>query len=369
VPDVCAGGYLEGGPGRRASLNGGVLRLSSARGLVTIPTMHAALYSEPAENGVRCLLCPHGCLLQEGGTGLCHVRMVRGGILRAVGYGQISAAHLDPVEKKPLYHFHPGAAVYSIGGWGCNFRCRFCQNWTISQQACLDPERGCGVDDVVCRALSSGGIGVAYTYNEPLVGYEFVHDCAVAVREAGLKNVLVTNGYINPDPAAALLPWIDAVNLDIKSMEDAFYRKVCGGSLAPVQRFARQVSGAGVHLEVTNLLIPGMNSEDRHIDALASWIAEMLNDRVPLHITAYRPEYSMALPPARESDLRRAYIRAKRLLPFVYTGNLDIPEGRDTRCRHCGVVLVEREARRVRLQGLTTAGRCASCGQDSCMIF
>jgi pyruvate formate lyase activating enzyme len=309
---------------------------------------------------VRCLLCPHECLVKEGHSGRCRVRTVSGGILQADGYGQISAAHLDPVEKKPLYHFHPGTFIYSIGGWGCNFRCRFCQNWTISQQTRFDPGNACRAGDVVRQAVASGGIGVAYTYNEPLTGYEFVYDCAEAVRKAGLKNVLVTNGYVEPLPAAALLPWIDAVNLDIKSMDDQFYREVCGGSLAPVLRFARQVVDAGVHLEVTNLLIPGLNSDDRQTDTLASWIAETLGPRIPLHITAYRPEYSMALPPTRAADLRMAFSRAKRLLAHVYTGNLDMPEGRDTLCQSCGAPLVEREGRHPKVT-LTGEGRCASC--------
>ncbi len=316
---------------------------------------------------MRCLLCPHECLVKEGHSGRCRVRSVSDGILQADGYGQISAAHLDPVEKKPLYHFHPGTSIYSIGGWGCNFRCRFCQNWTISQQVHVDPGNATGVEDVVRQAVASGGIGVAYTYNEPLIGYEFVHDCAEAVRKAGLKNVLVTNGYVESLPAAALLPWIDAVNLDIKSMDDPFYREVCSGSLAPVLRFARQVVDTGVHLEVTHLLIPGLNSEERQTDTLASWIAETLGPRIPLHITAYRPEYSMALPPTRAADLRRAFSRAKRLLEHVYTGNLDIPEGRDTRCRSCGALLVERTGRAIKVT-LTAEGRCASCGTASGIV-
>lgn len=215
--------------------------------------------------------------------------------------------------------------------------------------------------------MSSGGIGVAYTYNEPLIGYEFVYDCAVAARENGLKNVLVTNGYVNSEPAAALLPWMDAVNLDIKSMDDTFYRTLCGGSLAPVLRFAQQVVDAGVHLEVTNLLIPGMNNSTQQIEALAAWIANTLNRHVPLHLTAYHPEYTMVLPSTSRVDLQRAFTVAKRHLAHTYTGNLDLPEGRNTFCERCETLLISREERRVQVS-LDRDGRCRTCGAATGII-
>ncbi len=328
--------------------------------------MHAARYTKPAGNGVQCLLCPHGCRLGEGETGRCRVRTVVGGMLQADGYGRISAAHLDPIEKKPLYHFYPGSMVYSIGGYGCNFHCRFCQNWSVSQQFRSGAADVARVEDIVCQAVGTGAVGVAYTYNEPLVGWEFVHDCALAVHDAGLKNVLVTNGYVNAEPAAALLPLMDAVNLDIKSMDDGFYRELCGGSLAPVLRFAREAVAVGTHLEVTNLLIPGANSADLQIDTLVSWIAESLHERIPLHITAYRPEYAMTYPATVARDLQRAFGRAKRRLTFVYSGNLDMDEGRDTRCRICDALLVHRATGfEARITGLTADGQCRDCGAGS----
>lgn len=330
--------------------------------------MKTARYSEPAKGGVRCLLCPHACLLKEGETGRCHSRTVLDGVLRAAGYGQVPAAHLDPIEKKPLYHFYPGTELFSIGGWGCNLQCQFCQNWTLSQTVKFDPLAAWSVRDVLEHALAGGGIGVAYTYNEPLINVEFVYDCAVALHAAGLKNVLVTNGYTNATPAEEILPYIDAVNLDIKSMENSFYRDICGGSLAPVLRFARQVVAGGVHLEVTNLVIPGLNSDDRQIDMLASWIAETLGTAVPLHLTAYRPEYRMQRPPTGAADLHRVFERARRTLTHVYTGNLNLSSGRDTVCGQCGAMLVLRKNWFTRIENLSADGHCSVCGAASGVI-
>ena len=256
--------------------------------------MKVAGYWHAADEGrVQCELCPHGCVLAEDGTGLCKVRTVSGGKLNAAGYGLVSSVALDPIEKKPLYHFHPGSAIFSIGGWGCNFACPFCQNWTISQQAMLDSESMTPAG-VVARA--AGSVGIAYTYNEPLVGIEFVMDCAESARGAGLVNVLVTNGYIEPGPAAELLPLVDALNVDIKSMDEAFYRSQCRARLGPVLDFAVQARAAGAHLEITNLVIPGLNDRPMLIEKLATWIGANLGSETPLHLSAYRPQYRMKNP-------------------------------------------------------------------------
>jgi len=283
--------------------------------------MKVARYQNIIEEGrVQCGLCPHGCILQEGQTGICRVRSVRAGELCADGYGRISSENIDPIEKKPLYHFYPGSSIYSIGGWGCNFSCSFCQNWTISQQVMdgrvLTPQQ------VVERASQSGGIGVAYTYNEPLISFEFIYDCAVAARNAGLKNVLVTNGYINRDSAAELLPVIDALNIDIKSMEDSFYIEQCGGHVQPVLDFAIQAVESGAHVEITNLIIPGLNDGGGQIEMLAKWVAEKLGRETPLHLSAYFPQYKLHNPATTKMKVMSAVDLARKHLKNVYAGNV-----------------------------------------------
>ena len=283
--------------------------------------MKAARYQNIIEDGrVQCRLCPHGCILHEGQTGLCRVRSVRAGELYADGYGRISSENIDPVEKKPLYHFYPGSSIYSIGGWGCNFSCSFCQNWTISQQVLYGRELT--PQQVVVRASQSGGIGIAYTYNEPLISFEFIYDCAVAARNAGLKNVLVTNGYINREPAAELLPLIDALNIDIKSMEDSFYIEQCGGHLRPVLDFAIQAVECGAHVEITNLIIPGLNDDDGKIVRLAEWVADNLGRETPLHLSAYFPQYKLHNPATEKLQVINAVGLARKHLTNVYAGNV-----------------------------------------------
>lgn len=326
--------------------------------------MKRAEYGKRLEDGrVRCGLCPHGCALAEGQTGRCGVRRAAGGVLEAAGYGRLSAAHLDPIEKKPLYHVHPGCRLYSIGLWGCNLSCRFCQNWQISQQADLSAP-AVQPATVVAEARAQGAAGIAYTYNEPLVHFEFVRDCAAQARRAGLLNVLVTNGFVEEAPAAALLPLTDALNLDIKSLDESFYARQCGGALAPVLRFARQAAGAGRRLEITNLLIPGLNDSPEQVGRLAAWVAEHLGRRTPLHLSAYHPDYRMDLPSTSAAGLERAWTRARQDLDYVYVGNLPAAYGQDTRCPGCGETLVERRGYAARRTGLR--GRaCARCGRPA----
>lgn len=324
--------------------------------------MKTAQYWHREETGgVRCELCPHRCLVREGRTGLCRVRGVKDGNLVALGYGSISSAHLDPIEKKPLYHFHPGSAIFSVGGWGCNFGCLFCQNWSISQEVSDDgaltaPER------LISLAGRGGSIGIAYTYNEPVIGFEYVLDCARLVRGAGLKNVLVTNGFINPEPAAELLPWVDAMNIDIKSMDDAFYREQCKGRLEPVLALARQAVSAGCHVEITNLVIPGTNDADRNFAELAEWVAGNLGPATPLHLSAYRPEYKSRIPRTPAETLLRAYGICKARLPYVYLGNVLTAHGQDSECPGCGAALVRREGFAAQVCGIRD-GACSACGR------
>ena len=327
--------------------------------------MHAAEFAHKLESGrIECRLCPHRCKIGEGQTGLCKARGVVHGDLQALTYGILSSAHLDPIEKKPLYHFLPGSGIFSIGGWGCNFGCSFCQNWSISQEAHLESSREFRVEDVVRSAQSEGSIGLAYTYNEPLIAFEFVRDCARLARERGLRNVLVTNGYVESDPAAELLPLVDALNIDIKSMNDGFYRQQCRGSLAPVLAFAEQSVRAGCLVEITNLVIPGLNDRDEEVEELAVWVKEHLGPAVPLHLSAYRPEYKLDAPPTPPQALEHAFDLCSRHLPYVYMGNVASAKGCDTRCPACSALLVARRGYSVEVVGLGH-GACVQCGRKA----
>ena len=268
---------------------------------------------------------------------------------------------MDPIEKKPLYHFRPGSTIFSVGGWGCNLRCTFCQNWTISQQAPAAGSR-CPPEAIVAAARKRGSEGIAYTYNEPLIAFEFVQACAVRAVEDGMFNVLVTNGFIEPGPAAELLPSIQALNIDIKSMDDAFYRRRCGGGGAPPRHFAVQAKTVGCHVEITNLLIPGLNDDPGNIAALAAWVDGELGPLTPLHLSAYHPQYKMKTPATPPEALARAYEICRERLPYVYLGNVRAERGQDTTCPGCDAVLVSRNGYTARVEGIS-AGECTGCGR------
>ena len=312
---------------------------------------------------LQCDLCPHGCRMKDGQGGICKVRVNVGGELKAMGYGRLSSAHLDPIEKKPLYHFRPGTSIFSVGGWGCNFGCEFCQNWTISQEfdgtaALYTPSQ------VIETARRSESMAIAYTYNEPLVGYEFVRDCVALARDRGMANVVVSNGYVCEKPAAELLPMVDALNIDIKSMDDAFYRKQCHGRLEPVLAFCRQAVAAGRHVEITNLLIPGLNDADDNLQRLAVWVNTSLGRTVPLHLSAYHPQYKMDVPATPSAVLERAYAICREHLDYVYMGNVRTTHGQNTDCPGCGKALIVRRGYETRVTGIKS-GACAHCGRHA----
>lgn len=269
-----------------------------------------------------CPICPHFCGLEEGDIGICRARKNEKGTIVSMNYGKITSIGLDPVEKKPLARFMPGTRILSVGSFGCNLACPFCQNHEIA----------CGSAEIAVRIVSPGeladmaaglasenNIGVAYTYNEPLVGYEFVRDCAILVHEKGLKNVLVTNGFVNPKPLKDLLPHIDAMNIDLKGFTDEFYKKL-GGRLEPVKATIATAADA-CHLEVTTLIIPGENDSEEEMEALSSWLAG-LDPGIPLHISRFFPRhlYADKNPTPVETVYRLAEV-AKNHLKYVYTGN------------------------------------------------
>ncbi len=255
----------------------------------------AAYYTVGQNGSVICRLCPHACKLQEGGTGLCRVRRNEGGIMVLPFWGQVSGTAIDPIEKKPLYHFLPHTGTFSVGYVSCNLRCPFCQNYHISQTA------ECGVrfytpEALVAEALSSGCPSISHTYSEPLVHTEFVRDCCRIAREKGLASILVTNGCVSQEPARDVLVYTDAVNVDLKAWDAAWYNEELGGERDTVCAFIRTAVELGVHVEVTTLVVPGKNDSDGDIDAIASFLAG-LDREIPYHLSAYRPMYKYSVPP------------------------------------------------------------------------
>lgn len=282
---------------------------------------HQALFTRPLDKDiVQCLLCPHQCRISPGHTGKCRTRYNEGGMLYVLSYGQCAALALDPIEKKPLQRFHPGSLILSVGSWGCNLSCAFCQNWQIAQ--CQPPTQYVSPETLVNLALEqqpNGNIGAAFTYNEPLLSYEYILHTAPLLHQAGLQTVMVSNGYINEEPLRALLPHIDAWNIDLKG-PDTFYRSVCGGTRAPVER-AIQLAAAVSHVEVTTLVIPGCNDTEKDMAHEAQWLASIRPD-IPLHITRYFPRYHYTVPPTPIAALKRLAAISKKFLTYVYIGNV-----------------------------------------------
>lgn len=281
--------------------------------------MEARYYEVKANKSVRCTLCPHYCLIGPNALGRCDVRQNIEGKLMTHNYGCLSAVAFDPIEKKPLREFEPGSQILSIGSCGCNFTCDFCQNWKIAQAR--PQTQFVTVEELITLMQSRpDNVGMAYTYNEPTVFYEFVLDTAKAVRELGYKNVIVSNGYINLEPLKALLPYIDAFNIDLKAFNDDFYNGICTGSLLPVMETIKSIYGHA-HLEITVLLIDGQNSDDGELESLFKWLAE-LDETIPIHLSRYFPAHKMTVPATKMETLLKAKNLAERYLNSVYLGNV-----------------------------------------------
>ena len=308
---------------------------------------------------VACLLCPVGCTLRPGRDGPCGTRGNRDGAMVALQYGKVVAAGLDPMEKKPLFHFLPGRPILSVAAMGCNLHCAFCQNWQLSQTR-DGRARDLSPQAVVRLAQQQRSTGIAYTYSEPLVWFEFVRDTAGLARAAGLVNVVVSNGYLNPQPLAELLPLLDAANIDLKSSDDRFYREVCQGRLAPVLATLAAIHTAGVHLEVTHLVIPGYNDGDEQFARLRDLVADV-SPEIPLHLSAYHPDYRFDAPATPPDTLVRAARICAERLRYVYVGNVALDDWQDTRCPSCGEVVIERNGYRTVCR--LAAPVCPACGQ------
>jgi pyruvate formate lyase activating enzyme len=300
-------------------------------------TSHEARYYETVAKStmVQCFLCPTRCVLSAGQWGACKARKNIGGKLYSMVYGKLPTVHVDPIEKKPLFHVLPGSLAFSIASTGCNMGCLFCQNSDISQCFPGDiPTETWTPDEVVRKALESGARSVAFTYNEPVINYEFVLETAKLAKSRGLKTVMISNGYIEEKPLRELLRYIDAYKVDLKAFNQDFYRKYTGGTLAAVLKSLKIIKESSVWLEIVTLLVPGENDRPEEIRALVKWIRENLGDSVPLHFSRFFPQYKLqSLPPTPPETIRRArQIALEEGLKFVYTGNIANPEGEATYC-------------------------------------
>ena len=280
----------------------------------------ASHYEKLVGGKVHCHLCPQECIISEGRRGACGVRINKGGNLFTEVYGKTTSIALDPIEKKPLYHYHRGESILSLGTKGCNLHCAFCQNWHISQDIEV-PTEDITSGQIVEKAKSLNSFGIAYTYNEPFIWYEFVLDTAKLAKKNGLENVLVTNGYVNMPPLEEMLPFIDAMNIDLKSIDEDFYRKICKGRLKPVLDVIKR-SVKSCHIEITNLIIPTLNDSESSIRRLVDWVYVNAGPETPLHFSRYFPCYRMNLPPTPSPTLEMAKEIAKGKLKYVYLGNV-----------------------------------------------
>lgn len=320
-----------------------------------------ATFFEEKDGGVICNLCPHKCFLKNGQTGICGVRFNENGILFTKNYGDISSISMDPIEKKPLYHFSPGTEILSVGTWGCNLKCKFCQNWEISQEK--PAIKVVTPDQLVQIALSRGSKGIAYTYSEPIVWYEFVLDTSRIAHKKGLYNVLVTNGYIEIEPLKLLLQNIDAMNIDLKGFNSEFYKKECLGDYESVLKVIKFAYDYGVHVEVTTLVIPGKNDNEEELVREFEALSKISKD-IPLHLTRYFPAYKYDIPPTPVDELKKLYLLAKEFLNFVYIGNIFESEYESTICPECNTPLIIREGYDVKILNLTKEGKCKICGRE-----
>ncbi|MHB8162743.1 MAG: AmmeMemoRadiSam system radical SAM enzyme [Methanoregula sp.] len=328
--------------------------------------MHEARqYVKQENNAVKCSLCSHRCTINDGKHGICGVRVNEHGSLKAMTYGRISAEAVDPIEKKPLFHYLPGTLSYSLGSVGCNFHCEHCQNWHISR-AELDGAmlRELAPAEGVRRAVASGSASISWTYNEPTIWHEYALDMGTLARAKGLGTVYVTNGYITEEALRELAPMLGAYRVDLKAFTDDFYKKICGGKLQPVLDSAQLAKELGMHVETVTLVIPGLNDSMEEQEKLIRWVIEHLGPETPMHFSAFHPDYKMlnrgATPVA---TLEKIYKKAKALgLRFPYLGNVPSNTYENTMCPHCNTTLIERQGFSSRFVALD-GNQCTNCGE------
>lgn len=330
--------------------------------------MDAYLYKQLRNKTVQCHLCHHRCVIADGHRGICMVRENRSGTLETLVFGKLIASHVDPIEKKPIYHMMPGSNAYSIATVGCNFKCRFCQNADIAQmpadRAGLVLGENAEPREIVSRALEAHCRSIAYTYTEPTIFFEYALETAKLAHSKGLLNIFVTNGYMTPEAIDMAAPVLDAANVDLKAFSDRFYKQYCSGRLAPVLETLKHMKRAGIWVEVTTLLIPGLNDDEGEITSLAEFIADALGPETPWHISRFHPAYRLldaSLTPL-DSLIKAFQIGKKAGLKYIYIGNVATKTGSNTACSNCGTKVIERNGYTVRCH-MTSNGRCPNCNE------
>jgi pyruvate formate lyase activating enzyme len=341
---------------------------------LSLPDAVTGRHFRPLLDGrVECRVCPRLCKLHEGQRGLCFVRAARNGEIVLTTYGRSSGFCIDPIEKKPLNHFLPGTPVLSFGTAGCNLTCKFCQNWDISKARQMDRLQDRASPETIAQAAARlGARSVAFTYNDPVIFLEYATDVAEACHALGLKTVAVTAGYITPEARPDFFGGMDAANVDLKAFSQGFYKSLCSADLAPVlDTLIYLVHDTDVWVEITTLLIPGRNDSETELKAMAAWIVEHLGPNVPLHFSAFHPDYKMSdTPHTPVATLRRARAIAQAAgIRFVYTGNIHDPEGGSTWCPSCGALLIERDWYALGRWHVTPDGHCGYCGTHIPGVF
>lgn len=327
----------------------------------------AFLYERLAQDRVRCNLCSHHCIISDGKSGVCRVRKNIGGTLFSLVYGRAISLNVDPVEKKPLYHFYPGSAAYSIATLGCNFHCQWCQNWQISQAADeqdLITGREIAPNQIVALALETGSRSIAYTYTEPTIFFEYTFDTARLSHQAGLANIYVTNGYMSQEMLEMFDPYLDAANVDLKAFREKTYHHYVGAGLQPILDNMKLMKKLGIWLEVTTLVIPGINDNPSELRDAAQFVAQELGPETPWHISRFYPAYKMTnIPPTPLATLQQAkQIGLEEGLKFVYLGNVSIEGSNDTFCPNCGRALIQRYGLGVIFNRIKV-DQCPACGE------
>ena len=323
------------------------------------------LYKKGDDNLCECFLCSHRCRIKPGKRGICRVRENRDGTLVSLVYGKLIAVHIDPIEKKPLYHFMPGTESMSIATMGCNFKCDYCQNWNISQASGAEiPGDYTPPEELVRMSRAQSCSSISYTYTEPTIFFEYAHDCAKLAQAEGMRNCFVTNGYETPETIERMAGLIDAANVDLKSFSDDFYRERCKARLEPVCEAIRLMHQAGINIEVTTLLIPGFNDNDDELKQLTEFLAGVSNT-VPWHVSRYHPNYQFNQAQATPADriFRALEIGEQAGLKYLYAGNMPGGKYENTRCHHCGATVIERTGFSARVVGLD-GSNCAACGEQ-----
>ena len=327
----------------------------------------AMLYEKLEDNKVHCGLCAHSCKISPGKRGFCKVRENRGGNLYTLIYGTVSSEAIDPIEKKPLYHYYPGSYAYSVGSIGCNFRCKHCQNWSISQ-ACLEDSFTVDIppEELIERALTTKSRSIAWTYNEPTIWHEYTYECSKLAKNVGLTAVYVTNGYMTPEALLHIAPYLDAANIDIKAFNEKFYHDVASAKLGPVLEASAFAKKLGIHIEITTLIIPGINDSLEELRELSRWVYKNMGPETPLHFTRFHPQYQMQdLSPTPVQTMQEAcQIANEEGLNYVYLGNVPGSERNNTFCPNCGKMLISRGLFAIEKYEITPEKTCPICGEN-----